>query len=102
MAQERTANWMDIDVETLPQAAQEAYAEYKVAQRKAAALRETFETTLTGMMDVPQGQRVVFGYRFGKLSAAMVEDDRKPAKAKVSKATLADFIAAQAASGRSA
>jgi hypothetical protein len=93
------ANWMDIDVETLDVEAQKAYGEYKAAQRKAAALREAFEATAVASLDIPQGKRMVFGYRFGKLSAALVEDDRKPAKTKQSKGSLADFIAAQVSGG---
>ena len=96
------ANWMDIDVETLDVEAQKAYGEYKAAQRKAAALREAFEATAVASLDIPQGKRMVFGYRFGKLSAALVEDDRKQAKPKQSKGSLADFLAAQTNSGHAA
>lgn len=94
------ATWFNIDTGSLTTEQQAAYAEYKDAQRKAAALREAFEDSITASADIPQGMRMVFGYRFGKLSAALVEDDRKPSKAKQQTRTLADFLAAQAASGR--
>lgn len=94
------ATWVNIDIDTLTSEQQTAYAAYKVAQRQAAALREAFETSVTESAGLPQGKRMVFGYRFGKLSAAIVDDDRKPAKAKQNTASLADFLAAQAASGR--
>lgn len=90
------AQWKGIAVESLSEEAQVAYSEYKDAQRKAAALRETFERMATDGLPVPTGMKVVFGYRFGKLSAALVVDDSKP---KAQKGSLADFIAAQQASG---
>lgn len=96
------ATWINIEVSSLTAEQQAAYEAYKVAQRKAAALREAFETSVTASADIPAGQRMVFGYRFGKLSAAIVEDERKPSKAKQATASLADFLAAQAASGRNA
>jgi hypothetical protein len=96
------ANWVNIDVAALPEDMREAYETYKVAQRQAAALREAFETLVSKSMDIPAGQRMVFGYRFGKLSAAIVEDDRKPSKAKQSTLTLGDFLAAQASGGHRA
>lgn len=93
------AQWKDIAVESLSEEAQVAYSEYKDAQRKAAQLRETFERLATEGLPVPQGMKVVFGYRFGKLSAALVVDDSKPKKAAQPKGSLADFIAAQQAGG---
>lgn len=94
-------NWMDIAVSTLTDEAQVAYAEYKDAQRKAAQLRQAFEDAAVSGLDIPQGKRMVFGYRFGKLSAALVEDERKATK-KQAKGSLSDFLAAQSANGRSA
>ena len=96
------AQWADIAVDTLSVEAQVAYNEYKEAQRKAAALRSTFEETVTASLTLPIGKRMVFGYRFGKLSAALVEDDRKPSKAKQSKGSLADFLAQQVGGGHAA
>ena len=93
------AVWQDIDVTTLSAEAQIAYDDYKQAQRKAAALRAEFETAVVNGLPIPQGKRMVFGYRFGKLSAALVEDDRKPAKAKQNKGSLADFLAQQVGGG---
>lgn len=96
------AVWQDIDVATLSVEMQTAYSEYKDAQRKAAELRTAFEASVTAVLNIPNGKRMVFGYRFGKLSAALVEDDRKQAKPKQAKGSLADFLAAQSAGGRSA
>lgn len=96
------ATWINIDVASLTDGQRMAYEEYKAAQRKAAALREAFEESITDTANVSAGMRMVFGYRFGKLSAAIVQDERKPSKAKQATASLSDFLAAQAASGRRA
>ena len=102
MSDTSTAVWQDIDVNTLSAEAQVAYSEYKDAQRKAASLRAEFEQAVINGLPIPQGKRMVFGYRFGKLSAALVEDDRKAPKAKQAKGSLADFLAAQGANGHAA
>lgn len=96
------AQWADIAVDTLSIEAQMAYEEYKAAQRKAASLRQAFEDCVTGSLSLPAGKRMVFGYRFGKLSAALVEDDRKAKKPTQVKGSLADFLAAQGAGGHNA
>ncbi len=96
------AQWQDIDVNTLSVEAQVAYNEYKEAQRKAASLRAMFEQTIVESLPIPAGKRMVFGYRFGKLSAALVEDDRKTKAPKQAKGSLADFLAAQSSSGLNA
>jgi hypothetical protein len=61
-------------------------------------LRQAFEEIVTDALELPQGRKMVFGYRFGKLSAALVEDDRK-GKAKQAKGSLADFLASQGMNG---
>jgi len=91
------AQWVDVDISTLSQDEAKAYEAYKVAQRAAAKLREEFETTMAQGYDIPQGMRLAFGYRFGKLSVALVLDDRKPSKAKQPKLSLADYLARQQA-----
>lgn len=103
MAKTNDAVWIDVDLDTLSGDMRAAYEAYKVAQRAAAELRTQFEALVNKGTELPQGQKLVFGYRFGKLSAAVVvDDDRKPAKASPAKQSLADFIASQQASGRRA
>ena len=102
MSDTSTAVWQDIDVATLGAEAQAAYNEYKIAQRMAAELRAKFEQSVIDGLPIPQGKRMVFGYRFGKLSAALVDDDRKPSKAKQAKGSLADFLAQQVGGGHAA
>lgn len=96
------AVWQDIDVSTLSDTAQIAYEDYKTAQRKAASLRAEFEQAVIDGLPIPTGKRMVFGYRFGKLSAALVEDDRKAKKATQARGSLADFMAQQLGNGHAA
>lgn len=97
MARDNTANWVQIDIETLAAEQRKAYDDYKAAYRLMKDAREVFERSM--QEGVPEGSRIVLGYNFGKLSAAIVADDRKPAKAKTSTQSLADFLKAQGAQG---
>lgn len=92
------ANWVTIDPSSLPDQTRAAYENYKTAYRIMKEQREAFE----GLMQngVPEGQRIILGYNFGKLSAAIVADDRKPAKAKAATQSLAEFLASQSAQGQ--
>lgn len=85
------ANWVNIDIDSLSPDQRKAYETYKNAYRAMKALREEFETVMGS--DIPQGQRMIFGYNFGKLSVAVVEDDRKVAKAKAQTQSLSQFLA---------
>ena len=96
------ATWIELNVDTLAAPIAQAYGEYKEMYREMKAKRTEFETMVTNAAQLPQGKRMVFGYNFGKLSVAIVDDDRKPAKATPAKQSLADFIAAQAQAGRRA
>lgn len=91
------ANWVELDPSTLTAAQQESYHAYKAAYRVMKDQRVEFEREMQA--GVPEGSRMVLGYNFGKLSAAIVPDDRKPAKAK-STQSLSEFLAAQGASGQ--
>lgn len=86
-----TANWQTIDITTLPTAIAKQYANYKSAYAEMKAEREAFETALRDVLPTPAGQRLVFGYNFGKLSIAIVADDAKP-KAASSAISLASLI----------
>jgi hypothetical protein len=97
MAKDTNAVWSEIDVASLTGEQSAAYEALKVAQRKAGELRTAFETLMNE--DAPEGKKLVFGYRFGKLSAAIVDDDRKPSKASPAKQSLSEFLASQRAAG---
>jgi hypothetical protein len=100
MAKDSNAVWSELNPDTLAPEMAKAYAEYKELYRMMKAQRQAFETMVSNAAQLPKGKRVVFGYNFGKLSVAIVEDDRKPAKATPAKQSLADFIASQAQAGR--
>ena len=100
MAQE--AKWVEIDPSTLDTATMKQYEDYKAMYRRAKEARQAFEEmmqTASGLSGT--GKRLVFGYNFGKLSVAVVDDDRKPVKARTGSQSLAQFLSAQANSGRS-
>ena len=82
--------WTQLDPSTLSPDLRKAYDTYRDAARHANALREAFERAMTTAIDPLDSEKVVFGYRFGKLSLAIAPADRprKPSAA----VSLADFI----------
>lgn len=97
---QENVTWVEIDPTTLVVELAVKYETYKDAQRKAAELRTEFESAMNDAAELPEGKKMVFGYRFGKLSAAIVDDDRKPKAASPAKLSLSEFIAQQVAQGR--
>lgn len=91
------AVWVQLDPESLNDAQRDAYDVYRRFRKQAGEAKGRFEATMQG--DVPEGQRMIFGYNFGKLSVAVVENDRKPAKAKQAAMPLAQYLATMAAGG---
>lgn len=92
-----TLAWTEINPASLPADVLETYEAYKEAYRQMKKLREGFEQHMNEAVNPPAGKRVVCGYNFGKLSIALADDERKPAKAQGS---LADFLASAQSSGR--
>lgn len=90
--------WTEIDPTSLPDELRAQYQKYKEAYAAMKAFRQRFEGCLNDYINPPEGKRVVCGYNFGKLSIALADDDRKPAKAGAG--SLADFLASAQASGR--
>ncbi len=86
-----TATWTQIDTDSLPTAIAKQYANYKSAYAEMKAERKAFEDALAEKLAVPAGKRAVFGYNFGKLSIAIVDDDKPKAKAS-SAVSLADLM----------
>mgnify|MGYP001544523157 FL=1 len=102
MAKDSNVVWNEVDTASLSKELGAKYEAYKVAQREAATLRTAFESAVNDAAGLPEGKKLVFGYRFGKLSAAIVDDDGK-GKAKVAtpaKLSLSDFMAMQMAQGK--
>lgn len=89
-----TANWQTIDPATLPKEEQELYRLYKESYAEMKRLRGHFEMAMRGLSDAPKGKRLAFGYNFGKLSVALVDDDAKSTTAK-STTSLSDFLKSQ-------
>jgi len=86
----KALEWTQLDPSTLSPELRKAYDAYRDAARHANALREAFERAMTTAIDPLDTEKVVFGYRFGKLSLAIAPADkpRKPSAA----VSLADFI----------
>ncbi len=87
------AVWQEIDPASLPEAQGGLYQEYKAQYRAMKEAREAFEASFAPA--APAGKRFVFGYNFGKLSMALVEDDRKPAQPKAT-LSLQDYLKREA------
>ncbi len=88
-----TANWQNVDIATMPADIRKAYDAYKAAYTAMKADREAFESAMRSALAsaMPKGKRAVFGYNFGKLSLAVVDDE--PAKPSAKGAiSLADLI----------
>jgi len=99
-AKRTDAQWIVIDPTTLNDLPRAAYDVYKDAYKTARKAREDFETLMAESVEVPEGKRLVFGYNFGKLSVAVVDDDRKPAaKANVPQ-SLSSYLAGMTQKGR--
>lgn len=89
--------WRNVDPTDIPPAALALYTEYKALQRQAAAARDKFEAEFSLSLGITpdHAQRIVFGYKFGKLSIAVAPNDKpKPKPRSAQAATLADFLAA--------
>lgn len=72
--------WNNIDPATLPEDLQRHYYAYKQAADLAAKARALFETEANEAFDTGPGNRLAFGYKFGRLSVAIVRDEPKTAK----------------------
>lgn len=91
MAKDTTANWQVVDTNSLPSTISALYHDYKAAYAEMKREREEFEAALREAVPTPDGKRLAIAYNFGKLSVAMVDDDKKASTAKGSVA-LSDLI----------
>lgn len=89
------AVWSEIDPQSLAPKAFKAYNEYVEQRKLANELKRVFETTMRDEAEMPSGRKLVFGYNFGKLSVAVVEDDTKPRVAAKPKLSLSDYLKGQ-------
>jgi hypothetical protein len=91
-------DWRNIDIDTLPKSIRETYDTYKEAAKFALQARIDFESAFSDAVKPAKGQRVIFGYRFGKLSIAVITDD-KPASTHKGELSLTDWLASRRNSG---
>ena len=66
--------WDNIDPETLPEDILRHYRAYQVAASAASSARKLFESECNLAFDSGPGNRLAFGYKFGRLSVAIVRD----------------------------
>lgn len=92
MAKDSNVQWSVINTETLPADISAAYKSYKSAYAAMKDARDEFEIALRTALrpSTPKGKRLAIAYNFGKLSVAIVDDDRKSTSAK-SAISLADL-----------
>lgn len=93
------ADWRNVDTDTLTDELQAHYELYREANRQAQSAREAFERAFMTAVPCPRGQRLAFGYRFGKLSIAVIPDDRKASPTTKGAFSLTDFMAQASLTG---
>jgi hypothetical protein len=81
--------WQNIDPASLPEDLQRHYYAYKQALDAANKARALFESECNEAFDVGAGNRLAFGYKFGRLSVAIVRDAPRTPKGLASIASLA-------------
>lgn len=94
-----TAVWVELDPTTLSQGCEAAYLRYKALYQQMKAQRIAFEELMNeeaqSEAQVPKGKKMVFGYNFGKLSVAVVDDEGKKATTNKKAQSLSDYLKAQ-------
>jgi len=86
--------WTQLDPDSLSPDLRKAYDAYRQAAKAAAVLRTEFEARMTVAIDPLDGEKLAFGYKFGKLSLAIVPADRP--KRRTAAVSLADYLASKA------
>ena len=99
MAHEVKADWRIIDPATLDAPLANAYADYKAAYAFMKEARTAFEKAMTSAASVPSHERLVFGYNFGKLSVAIVPNDKPAARPDRNALSLTNWLALKRANG---
>jgi hypothetical protein len=87
--------WTNIDTSELSAEAQRAFASYVEAKKAANEARRHFEDLARPSIPVPAGTELKFAYNYGRIGIALAPAEARPR----AKQSLADWIAAQKASG---
>jgi hypothetical protein len=84
------ADWTEVNVASLPDAVQKLYAAKRTADKASQTAREAFEKATIAAVKPRAGKVLRFGYRFGKLSVAWVDEssEKKTSKGAVSLSDL--------------
>lgn len=90
----KAIEWTQLDPDSLSPDLRKAYDAYRQAAKAAAVLRTEFEARMTVAIDPLDGEKLAFGYKFGKLSLAIVPADRP--KRRTAAVSLADYLASKA------
>lgn len=69
-------DWQSLDVETLSSDLQSLYFAYRKAQDHANTQRKAFELAMNTKLELPAHLTLAFGYKFAKLSVAIVPAKR--------------------------
>lgn len=97
MAKSNDAVWVELDPASLDAGQSVAYEEYRRLRKLAGVAKGAFEQTM--QVAIPVGQRMIFGYNFGRLSVAVVANDRPASKPKATAKSLGDYLATMSARG---
>lgn len=81
--------WQNIEPDTLPEDIRAHYYAYRQALSAAEALRKVFEEEANEAFDVGATNQLKFGYKFGRLSAAIVPKRSSAGSSAVSLASIA-------------
>lgn len=78
-------NWFTVDTDSMSPALKAAYAKLQKAQQAQREAEETFETLFTREARkaeaLPEDKILRFGYRYGRLAVAAIEQDKVKPKA---------------------
>ena len=90
-AEAAKADWIQIDESKLTPEQAKLYAAKRTADKAAQAARETFEKAVVASVKPRAGKVLRFGYRFGKLSVAWIDEDASTSKTSKGAVSLADL-----------
>jgi hypothetical protein len=85
------ADWTEVNVASLPDAVQKLYAAKRTADKASQTAREAFEKATIAAVKPRAGKVLRFGYRFGKLSVAWVNEDDAAKRTSTGAVSLSDL-----------